>query len=111
MKYLTSIYARTKACFIAIVTTRFSLKSGDKVIVRWNHYRVEATVEGFYCYGIKLKGMRVFPFNTGRFYGCGYNAGGVFFTLRKDWHYYPAKLCEWLRLKLPYKIGKKLFCF
>jgi|SRR5690554_3003853 len=110
MKYLTSFYARTKACFIALVTTRFSLKSGDKVIVRWNHYRVEATVEGFYCYGMKLKGMGVFPFNAGRFYGCGYNAEQVF-TLRKDWHYYPAKLCEWLRLKLPYKIGKSIFGF
>lgn len=27
MKYLTSIYARTKACFIAIVTARFSFNS------------------------------------------------------------------------------------
>jgi uncharacterized C2H2 Zn-finger protein len=45
---------------------------------------------------MKLKGMGVFPFNAGRFYACGYNAEQVF-TLRKDWHYHPAKLCEWLK--------------
>ena len=110
MKYLTSIYARIKALFLAFVTTRFSLKAGDVVIVRWNKYRVEATVEGFYCYGMKLKNMPVFPFNAGRFYGCGYNSEPVY-TLRKDWHYIPAKICEWWRLKLPQKVGARIFGF
>nr|NQU91364.1 hypothetical protein [Bacteroidota bacterium] len=110
MKHLTLIYARIKALFLAFVTTRFSLKAGDVVIVRWNKSRVEATVEGFYCYGMKLKGMGVFPFNAGRLYGCGYNSGPVY-TLRKDWHYIPAKICEWWRLKLSQKVGARIFGF
>lgn len=110
MKYLTSIYAKIKACFISIIATRFFLKSGDVVIVRWNKHRVEATVEGFYCYGMKLKNMGVFPFNAGRFYSCGYSSEPVY-TLRRDWHYIPAKICEWVRVKLPSKLGVIIFGF
>ena len=111
MKYLTSIYARIKALFLAFVTTRFSLKDGGVVIVRWDKYRVVEKVEGFYCYGIKIHGLGVMPFNAGRFYGCGYVNGIATYTLKKDWHYIPAKLCEWGRLKLSSKLGARIFGF
>lgn len=124
--------------FRKIVNKRISLKQGDKVIVRWgeypHHQRVKGEVEEFYIYGIKLTQIKpvfptnsgrdylygikltqtnaVFPFNSGRFYGCGYDSSGQSaFTLKKDWHYYPAKFCEWLRLKLPYKLGVYFFGF
>jgi hypothetical protein len=79
-----------------------TLKQGDKVIVRWKNERETATVEGFYYYGMKLKGWEVIPFKAARFYGCGY-APYPIYILKKDWHYIPAKVFEWVRLNGTFK--------
>lgn len=107
MKQSISFYGKIKALVLACVTHRFSLKQGDRVILRWNKYKVKPQVEGFYCYGVKFYKMGVFPFNARRFYSCGYNSEPVY-ILKRNWHYPLAKLSEWIRLKLPAKIGDKI---
>lgn len=110
MKYLSFKLSDKIKLFIK---HRFVLKAGDRVIIRWGKRREIAEVKGFYCYGMYLKDWGVIPFNAGRFYGCGYgnftDGTKAIYTLKKDWHFIPAKICEWVRLKLPAKIGDWFF--
>lgn len=88
----------------------FSLKSGGEIILRITpRYRIKTKVIGFYIYGMHCEKIGVVPFNAGRFYGAGYQGGERTITIKKDWHYRPAVICEWIRLKLPEKAGRWLF--
>lgn len=90
---------------------KFCLKQGDKVIIRQGNMIMEAGVEGFYCYGMSIY-EGIIPFHAGLFYGCGYTDGRPpHYTLKKAWHFYPARICEWIRLKLPEKLGETIFGF
>ena len=90
---------------------KFSLKQGDEIIIRINKNQAPTTVIGFYCYGMSTD-MGIMPFNAGRFYSCGYDPYGTpVYALKKSWHYWPAKICEFIRLKTPYKLSKIIFGF
>lgn len=97
---------------IPTVVRHFSLKSNDKIVVFIdNHTAIDTYVIGFYCYGMKIP-WGIIPFFCGLFYGAGYHSDGKrFITVKKYWHYYPALVCEWLRLKLPRKMSKAIFLF
>ncbi len=94
------------------------LKAGDNVCVYtssdyYDHATLKKTkVLGFYSYGIYMKDLGVIPFTPIRFirfYGVGYDSVERYITVKKKWHRYPAVICEWIRLKLPQKISKKIF--
>ena len=104
--------AQTPPCFIHSVVRRFSLKSNDSIILFIeNHTAIDTRVLGFYSYGMSTP-CGIIPFNQGLFYSAGYYSSGQrVITVKKYWHFYPARICEWLRLKLPRKMSKTIFLF
>lgn len=78
------------------------LKTGDNVIIYFDHYQVPVTVKGFYCYGMHVTKLGVVPFKAYSFYGAGYSCGQRFITVTKKWHYKFAVMAEWIRLNLFY---------
>jgi len=92
-----------------------SMKAGDKIYLATNNNLSFCEVIGFRSYCTELKGgnlhIRAARYNQGLFYGFGYD-GLVEQTrclfLKKWWHYYPAVICEKIRLKMPCKLAKRL---
>jgi hypothetical protein len=91
MKRLLSKLAQIKACIIAFVTYRFSLKSDEKVWVCVKNDRwviKQATIKGFYAYGIAYKDHPYLNWNhycNGLFYGFGYHNDGYVIVLKNKW--------------------------
>lgn len=90
----------------------FSLKKNDRVIISQKNYTYNVTVKSFASYGMLIKeNNSIVPFNAGHFYSCGYANGLATFVIKKRGHLIPAKICEFLRLKCPSKLGKLIFGF
>jgi len=75
---------------------KFHLKQGDEVHIFNDGHCWTTKVEGFYSYGMKVEDGLI-PFYARSFYSCGYANQDRFFTVKKKWHYYPAKLLDDIR--------------
>ena len=82
---------------------KFFLKQGDNIFIFNKGYCWKTKVEGFYCYGMKIKNG-VIPFYARSFYSCGYNNQDRFIVVKKKWHYYPARFIDDIR-QLWYKLN------
>ena len=88
---------------------KFQLEKEDSISIFKNEEWYDYTrVKGFSIVGLYTD-FRIYPFHAGLFYGVGYNNGNRYLFLKERKYYKYAVWCEWLRLKLPYKVGKKLF--
>ena len=80
---------------------KFKLKKGDKLhlIHPTGFKQLSLEVEGFYCYGVKFKGNKIYPFVARLFYSCAFSYGSAFFIVRKLWHLPLAKFHQFIIMK------------
>ncbi len=82
-------------------------KSGD--MVWFNRYSIPMEIEYFRPSLARIKLDQIAGetiFFRQWFYGAGYGFGDSNIYVKKRWHYYPAKTCEWLRLFYYNKLSK-----
>jgi len=89
------------------------MKIGDNIYLVQDDKLSYAEIIGFYshCTYIRVaeNNTTVPPYQQGLFYGYSYSGNGIqHLFLCKWWHYYPAKVTERLRLKLPRRISRML---
>ncbi|MDR1459222.1 MAG: hypothetical protein LBI60_03305 [Bacteroidales bacterium] len=92
------------------------MKTGDKIYLTVGNNISFCEVVGFLDYCTELKSgnfhIRAAKYHQGLFYGYGYNNGitkqarNLF--LKKWWHYYPAIICERIRVNMPYRLARRL---
>lgn len=89
---------------------KFKSKKGDKLhlIHPTGFKQLNLEVEGFYCYGIKFKENKVYPFAARLFYSCGFSYGKPFYIVRKLWHYPFAKIFQFATMQL-YSVKQFIF--
>ncbi len=79
------------------------MKKGDKIYLAVNNIIITCKIVEFYSSFTALeaneKSIVASKFKKCLFYGYGYKDGKRYLFLKKLWHYYPAVVCEKIRLK------------
>jgi hypothetical protein len=91
------------------------MKAGDKIYLAVGNSISFCEVVGFrdYCTELKSGDFPIIAarYYQGLFYGFGYSGMTKrvrHLFLKKWWHYYPAVICERIRVNMPDKLAKRL---
>ena len=85
--------------FIKNNQMKFKAKTNDILYLFTKNASGKFIVEGFFAYGIKFKGTRIYPFFARSFYSCAYENNTAYFIVKKRWHYPFAIIIQFFLIK------------